>query len=438
MRFRSGVLAGLFAAITSTAALAQDDGFTEVEPFLKGRPYYVSPVISYGLADKDRGTDDGFGGSISVGKKVASGLTLELIGSYMRMDADPGSGLADNGTFELYGAGIGATIFPLKELQNLYVRLNLMHGSGEGHPGAIENYDTTIFDSGFGYLIPITSRIALRAEALYRVDAHNRDQAGIQPKDNSDFYDGVFSLGALIPLGTPPPPPEPEDPDSDGDGVPDSLDQCPDTPAGATVDATGCEPDSDGDGVPDSRDECPDTEDGVVVDSKGCPLDSDGDGIPDHLDDCPNSPAGAKVLDNGCALAGDCRRPRPGEAVDEKGCAVDQSFILKGVKFEFDSDRLTEEAKAILDKVAETLIAYPEIDVEVAGHTDYIGSDGYNLGLSERRAIVVKEYLAARGVEADRMSPVGYGRTQPIADNSTEEGREENRRVELRPTTDIE
>jgi OmpA-OmpF porin, OOP family len=436
MRFRTGVLASLFAAITSTAALAQDEGFTEAEAFLKGRPYYVSPVISYGLADKDRGTDDGIGGSVSVGKKVASGLTLELIGSFMRMDADPGSGLADNGSFELYGAGIGATIFPLTSLPNFYARLNLMHGSGQGHPGLIENYDTTIFDSGLGYLFPITSRIALRAEALYRVDAHNRRSAGIQPKDNRDFYDGVFSLGALIPLGTPPRS-EPEDPDSDGDGVPDSLDQCPGTPPGVEVDATGCEPDSDGDGVPDRLDQCPDTPQGVVVDGKGCPVDSDGDGIPDHLDECPNSPAGAKVLDNGCALFGDCRRPRPGEAVDEKGCAVDQSFILKGVKFEFDSDRLTEEAKQILNKVAETLIAYPEIDVEVAGHTDQIGTEGYNLGLSERRAIVVKNYLADRGVQAARMSPVGYGRSQPIADNSTEEGREENRRVELRPSTDL-
>lgn len=437
MKFRFGVLAGLFAAITSSAALAQDDGFSEAEPFLKGRPYYVSPVVSYGLADKDRGTDDGIGASVSVGRKLTSGLTLELIGSFMQMDTDTGSGLADNGGLELYGVGIGATVFPLTRLPDFYVRLNLMHGAGEGHPGLIANYDTTLFDSGVGYLLPLSSRIALRAEALYRIDAHNRGSAGIQPKENKDFYDGVFSLGTLIKLGSTPPPPPPADPDSDGDGVPDSLDQCPGTPAGVIVDATGCEPDSDGDGVPDRLDQCPDTAQGMVVGSDGCPLDSDGDGIPDAMDECPNSPAGAKVLDNGCALFGDCRRPRPGEAVDQNGCAVDQSFILKGVKFEFDSDRLTEEAKEILNKVADTLAAYPEIDVEVAGHTDYVGSEGYNLGLSERRAIVVKDYLAGRGIDPDRMSPVGYGRTQPIADNSTEAGREENRRVELRPSADL-
>lgn len=220
--------------------------------------------------------------------------------------------------------------------------------------------------------------------------------------------------------------------DSDGDGVPDHLDKCPSTPAGVEVDADGCPAkDSDGDGVPDFRDLCPNTPKGIAVGPDGCPLDSDGDGIPDHLDECPNSPAGAVVLPNGCALVGDCRRPRPGEEVDARGCAVDRSFVLKGVKFEFDSAVLTEEAKRILDRVSETLIAYPEINVELEGHTDNVGTAAYNLGLSERRSITVKNYLAAKGVAENRMVPVGYGLSQPIADNTTEEGREENRRVEL-------
>lgn len=220
--------------------------------------------------------------------------------------------------------------------------------------------------------------------------------------------------------------------DSDGDGVPDALDKCPGTPAGVEVDAEGCPAkDSDGDGIPDFRDLCPGTPDGITVGPDGCPLDRDGDGIPDHLDECPESPAGAVVLPNGCALVGDCRRPRPGEEVDARGCAVDRSFILKGVKFEFDSAVLTEAAKRILDQVSETLIAYPEINVELEGHTDNVGTAAYNLGLSERRSITVKTYLASKGVAPDRMVPVGYGLSQPIADNNTEEGREENRRVEL-------
>lgn len=220
--------------------------------------------------------------------------------------------------------------------------------------------------------------------------------------------------------------------DSDGDGVPDYLDKCPGTAKGTKVSADGCSTnDADGDGIPDDLDRCPNTPQGVAVGPDGCPLDSDGDGIPDYLDECPHSPPGAKVLPNGCALVGDCRKPHAGEQVDANGCAVEQNFVLKGVKFEFDSDRLTAEAQRILDEVAVTLQAYPKVNVEVEGHTDNIGSEAYNLGLSERRAIAVKKYLADRSVPEKRMTPVGYGETRPIETNETEEGRENNRRVEL-------
>lgn len=220
--------------------------------------------------------------------------------------------------------------------------------------------------------------------------------------------------------------------DSDGDGVPDYLDKCPGTPKGTRVNAEGCSlADQDGDGIPDELDKCPGTPAGIPVGPDGCPLDSDGDGVPDYLDECPKTPPGAKVLPNGCALTGDCRTPRPGEAVDADGCAIDRNFILKGVKFEFDSDRLTAAAKEILNEVAETLQAYPNVDVELEGHTDSLGSDTYNLGLSERRANSVKTYLSGRGVEGKRMTPVGYGESRPIDSNETEGGRENNRRVEL-------
>lgn len=223
--------------------------------------------------------------------------------------------------------------------------------------------------------------------------------------------------------------------DSDGDGVPDYLDQCPNTPKGAKVDARGCAfLDKDGDGVPDYIDKCPDTPKGVPVDESGCALDSDGDGIPDYLDECPHTPPGLKVLPNGCALKGDCRRPRPGEPVDKNGCALDKRFILRGVKFEFDSDRLTEPSKLILNEVALTLKSYDTVYVDVEGHTDAIGIDTYNQPLSERRAITVKRYLADHGVKPDHMRPVGYGEAVPIDDNSTDAGRENNRRVEFKVT----
>lgn len=221
--------------------------------------------------------------------------------------------------------------------------------------------------------------------------------------------------------------------DSDGDGVPDYLDQCPGTPPGTAVDAQGCPiKDSDGDGIPDNLDKCPNSDPRIAVGPDGCPLDSDGDGIPDYLDECPKTPPGLKVLPNGCALVGDCRTPRPGEPVDANGCALDQRFVLRGVKFEFDSDRLTRPSEIILNDVADTLSAYPDVNVETQGHTDSLGTDAYNLGLSERRANSVKRYLASRGVNGARLRPVGYGEAAPIADNATAEGQEENRRVEFR------
>lgn len=221
--------------------------------------------------------------------------------------------------------------------------------------------------------------------------------------------------------------------DSDGDGVPDNLDKCPNTAPGAAVDVNGCEiADKDGDGIPDNLDKCPDSDPKIKVGPDGCPLDSDGDGIPDHLDECPKTPPGLKVLPNGCALIGDCRTPRPGEPVDANGCAVDQRFVLRGVKFEYDSDRLTQPAQSVLNQVADTLAAYPEVGIEVQGHTDALGTDAYNLGLSERRSNSVKRYLVGRGIRAERLRPVGYGESAPIADNATNAGQEENRRVEFR------
>ena len=121
--------------------------------------------------------------------------------------------------------------------------------------------------------------------------------------------------------------------DADGDGVYDGIDKCPNTPTGAKVDATGCPLDSDHDGVYDGIDQCPDTPAGVTVDAKGCPLDSDGDGVDDAHDKCPNTPAGAKVDATGCPLDSDhdgvydgidqCPNTPVGAEVDATGCPLD-------------------------------------------------------------------------------------------------------------------
>ena len=110
------------------------------------------------------------------------------------------------------------------------------------------------------------------------------------------------------------------------------------------------------------------------------------------------------------------------------------TMVLQGVNFEFDEDRLTLNAKTLLDQVAGALTKRSDIKIELEGHTDSKGSDTYNQALSEARAASVKRYLIERGVDGGRMSTVGYGETMPVADNTTDEGRELNRRVQLKVT----
>lgn len=102
-----------------------------------------------------------------------------------------------------------------------------------------------------------------------------------------------------------------------------------------------------------------------------------------------------------------------------------------GVTFAFDSANLRPEFHGTLDRVAETLREYGQTIIEIAGHTDSVGSEQYNQSLSERRARAVADYLVARGVSRDRLIIVGAGETRPVASNETEAGRAENRRVEV-------
>ena len=138
-------------------------------------------------------------------------------------------------------------------------------------------------------------------------------------------------------------------------------------------------------------------------------LDSDADGINNCSDQCPSTMSGSKV--------------------DNQGCPV--SLELKGVNFKYDSAELTPNAMTILDTVAVNLMNYPEKDdIEVRGHTSSEGSNAHNMKLSQRRSQSVVDYLAMKGV-SNRLTARGFGENQPVADNSTEEGKSLNRRVEL-------
>ena len=110
-----------------------------------------------------------------------------------------------------------------------------------------------------------------------------------------------------------------------------------------------------------------------------------------------------------------------------------QTLTLEGVNFDFDKSFIRQDDVSNLDQDVATLKEWGDVNVEVAGHTDSIGTDNYNMGLSLRRANAVRDYLISKGIPAQNLTAKGYGESQPVADNGTAEGRFKNRRVELVP-----
>ncbi|NLC60078.1 MAG: OmpA family protein, partial [Gammaproteobacteria bacterium] len=126
--------------------------------------------------------------------------------------------------------------------------------------------------------------------------------------------------------------------------------------------------------------------------------------------------------------------PAPAEPPPPAPITID----LTGVNFDFDRSTLRPDAVQILNEAIEILRRYPDLQVEVAGHTDSVGTEQYNQGLSERRAQAVYDYLTSNGIDASRLQcPIGYGESRPIAPNTNPdgtdnpEGRARNRRTEL-------
>jgi outer membrane protein OmpA-like peptidoglycan-associated protein len=120
----------------------------------------------------------------------------------------------------------------------------------------------------------------------------------------------------------------------------------------------------------------------------------------------------------------------PGATVQRVGEGIAVTFP-EGLLFAFDSDQLTPMASDNLRKFAASLQKYPNTRTLIVGHTDSQGSDAYNMGLSERRAASAANFITAEGVDRARTSTAGRGETEPIATNETEDGRRQNRRVEI-------
>lgn len=150
----------------------------------------------------------------------------------------------------------------------------------------------------------------------------------------------------------------------------------------------------------------------IALINKSVNEDSDDDGVVDAQDKCPDSREQARV--------------------DRNGCEIGTVIGLQGIHFSSGSSRLKAVSSSVLDAVAATLLRYPDMKVEVAGHTDSQGAKAFNQRLSVNRAKAVRQYLLKKGVPSKNLSAKGYGDSQAVEENNTPEGRAANRRVELR------
>lgn len=451
-------LAILVASITSMApapAAAQQPWTIDVGLFAQRAAFDEGTALSYGTAP-------GFGGHLGV--FVLPGLSFEAGSSYTwTFPAEPPrvdvTWVPIRGRL-VYHFGVTDDFHPL-------VGLGLVHNR---YSGAVSGSDTGV--SGLlGLKTYFSDRWAFRADmSVDVISTAFNEGSDVNGAPVRGHLNWSFTGGVSMDIGSG------RYRDADGDAVHDRADLCPETPTGVSVDeagcrldedadrvwdeddlcpltppgvavdAAGCRVDADRDGVFDEDDACPATPAGVTVGTTGCPIDTDRDRVPDHLDECTDTPLGVSVDAMGCRVDGDvdgvwdeddlCPGTAAGTAVDPTGCAIlfeeeRAVLVLRGVNFGSWSSELNGEAMAVLNELADALIANPDVHIRVNGHTDSTGTRGENLRLSQERADAVMEYLIERGVTADRLEAQGFGPDMPIATNETAEGRQENRRVEL-------
>jgi OOP family OmpA-OmpF porin len=388
----------LIPALVGTMAMATDYN------------YEVTPLVGYNFTEGNLNLDDEIMTGIEAQYNgfdfpIKPELSVLYSGGIESEDIVPEDKtntyrVALNGVYEFEGE----TVIP-------FVKAGVGYETMQNHIGA--NTDGAYVDAGAGVKVPFNDWIALKLEAIYMLK-HNEDSAGANMGDsNLALLAGVtFSFGEKAK-------PAPVDGDDDNDGVPNSIDECPTTPAGDAVNARGCtiDGDDDNDGVANSIDECPTTPAGDKVDAKGCSIvvdgDDDNDGVLNSVDKCP--------------------RTHPDvDKVDADGCAVDVNLHIN---FKFDSYEVTEDSHSHIKDFGGFMGDHKNYTAVIEGHTDSTGPAAYNQKLSEKRANVVKELIVSEGgVSADRLTAVGKGESTPVATNATKEGRAQNRRTEAHIT----
>ena len=356
------------AIAASTSVYAEErSGFT------------VSPMVGYTLygGDVDDFENDP-NGTIAVGYKFDSPWAVEL--AYLvrgHAGSDAGRGNFDVDQIRLDGL----YHFVTDSNWRPYAAFGIGESEFESNDGRGNSIDEAFLNGGFGVNYILSDWLSLRgdARAFQNLDSDTTDFA-INVGLNFLFGGGSSAPAPVVAE----PEPEPVDGDSDQDGVLDSVDACPFTAAGVSVDATGCEINND----------------------------LDGDGVLNSVDKCPDTQAGAKV--------------------DEVGCYIvlkDNVTIQLNVKFANNSDQIVSGSDQIRD-LANFMKEHPLTKVVVEGHTDSRGSEAYNQSLSQKRAVSVANTLSSNyGIQKSRVTAIGYGESNPVASNDTAEGRAENRRV---------
>ncbi|MDE3743200.1 OmpA family protein [Maribacter polysaccharolyticus] len=381
----------------------------------------ILPSISYVGVSKSVG--DGF----SVGARGS----LNKIDKYGDEDVDDLSYYAIDGTIK-YNFLKNTVIDPFVEIGGGYTWVDEI-GAGTAN-------------GGVGINFWFTDNIGLTVQTLYKHafedygTKHMQHLAGISVKfggtdtDGDGVYDKDDACPEVVGLeafnGCP---------DSDGDGIEDSKDDCPN--AAGSKEMNGC-PDADGDGVADKDDACPN--EAGLASLAGCP-DADGDGVADKDDACPNEagPAENKGCpwtdkDNDGVLDKDDACPDVAGTVANKGCPEVTEEVQKQLNeyartilFDTGKSSIKAESTSVMVDIIQILKEYPTAKFTVEGHTDSVGSAKLNQSLSESRALSVKDFLVDKGIDAFRLSAVGYGEEKPIATNNTRAGRKQNRRVEI-------
>lgn len=377
--------------------------------------WYLSPMFVYTHSDSKRDSDWGRGGTLRIGKILSEHFNAELSLSGSHFPNDPSK-------WDTFSAGLHGLFFFTHDLFNSDTRVAPFLDLGAAFvrsrakiPGATHYryHNDPVFNADLGTNLRLNDYgLKLRIEAGYQWTLYNGGSHEVT------FGEPQVLAGLVIPLGKQQPrqvQTEPRIMDSDHDGVEDNRDECPNTPAGAQVNASGCALDTDNDGVPNYQDQCRNTPQGVSVDDKGCTLDSDNDGVPDYKDQCPNTKANLQV--------------------DKHGCVVEATRTLEDVHFATDSSRLTQDSRESLDNEAELLQKElkrsPDTYALVNGYTDSVGAASYNKKLSQERADSVRTYLIGQGVDSSRLKAVGHGEENPVASNKTAAGRLQNRRVSV-------